>query len=82
MFRLLYLHRLRSNSNYSLLFENPDDKPVHLRVYDMRGRLVRDMPDLRTDRVVIDRRGLENGVYLYELVFDDGQRKTGRFIAR
>ncbi len=66
----------------TIMFENPADKPVHLRVYDMRGTLVRDMPDLRTDRVAIDRRGLENGVYLYELVFDDGQRKTGRFIAR
>jgi hypothetical protein len=66
----------------TIAFENPEGQRVRLRVYDMRGRLVRDQPNLRTDRITIDRRGLENGVYIFQLEFENGETKAGRIIAR
>lgn len=44
-----------------------------LRVYDMTGRLVREISDLRADTAVIERANLETGMYMVRISFAKGE---------
>jgi PKD domain/Secretion system C-terminal sorting domain len=66
----------------SIVFENTEAKPFTLKLYDMRGRLVRQYDQIVSDRILIYRESLEEGTYLYVLEADDVKPKTGRIVLR
>ncbi|MCC7301560.1 MAG: T9SS type A sorting domain-containing protein [Bacteroidia bacterium] len=63
-----------------LEFENNESHPAHLKIYDVKGRLVRIYKSIRNDRIVIRRESLADGVYFYELHISGEKPQTGKFI--
>ena len=50
-----------------LVFQNPNGIPHSLSMYNMQGLLVMSMTNIRTNTIEINRNGLTNGLYFYEL---------------
>lgn len=63
-------------------FSNPDYHKADLKLYDMRGRLVRVYEDYTTDRIVISGIGLEEGVYNWTLEVEGEKPESGKIILR
>ena len=50
-----------------------DKTPVRsYAIYDISGRMVRNMNDINTNALTIRRQGLENGMYIIRMQFDGG----------
>lgn len=70
------------NDQCTILFDNTEHLHCHLKLYDVRGRMVRVYDDIHSDRVVIEALGLEEGVYIYSLQKGEEKPVTGRIILR
>jgi hypothetical protein len=66
----------------TIVFSNTEHLSCNLKLYDMRGRIVRVYEEIHSDRVVIDALGLEEGVYIYSLQKGEEKPVTGRIILR
>jgi hypothetical protein len=66
----------------TIIFDNTDDQHCSLRLYDMRGRIVRVYEAVHSDRFIIDGLGLEEGVYIYSLQKGEDKPVTGRIVLR
>lgn len=66
----------------TIIFDNTENEIFRLKLYDMRGRLVRTYENITSDRVVVQSAGLMNGVYIYSLEKGDEKPVTGRIILR
>lgn len=63
-------------------FSNLDYRKTDLKLYDIRGRLVRVYEDVTDDRIVISGAGLDAGVYIWTLQVEGEAQKSGRLILR
>jgi PKD repeat protein len=70
------------NESCTIFFDNTENEKYQLKLYDVRGRLVRTYEDILTDRITIEGAGLEEGVYIYALQKGDEKPVTGRIIFR
>lgn len=70
------------NEYCTIIFNNTGNEKFSLRLYDLRGRLVRVYEEIVDDRVVIDGYGLEEGVYIYSLAKEGEKPVTGRIVLR
>jgi hypothetical protein len=59
-------------------FRNPDHEPFIFRLFDMNGRLIRQIKGIRNSRFILQRDGLEAGIYCYQLT--GGTVYRGRII--
>ncbi len=66
----------------TILFDNHDNASYSLRLYDVRGRLVRLYENVVTDRIVIEGAGLYSGVYIYSLEKPGSAPDVGKIILR
>lgn len=59
--------------------QNVNVSGLVISIYDLSGRIVR---QIRTNdrKITIDRNGLDNGIYLYDVVNDAGKVKSGKII--
>lgn len=48
-------------------FDNPQGKSYSLRLLNSQGQMVRQIEDIRSSRIVLDRENLASGIYLIEL---------------
>jgi len=51
-------------------FENPNGFPYMLRIFDITGKELRVISDIRTNQYSLNRENLVNGVYFIELIGD------------
>lgn len=70
------------NESCTIIFANTENVSCRLKLYDIRGRLVRTYGEIVSDRVVIEAIGLEEGVYIYSLQKGEEKPVTGKIIFR
>jgi len=63
-------------------FENLLEEPYQLLLYDVRGRLVRDVQGITKDRYTVSSEGLNSGVYVYVLTNNKDIVHKGRIVLR
>ncbi len=66
----------------TILFDNTGHVSHRLKLYDVRGRIVRVYEDIHSDRIIIEADGLEEGVYIYSLQKGEETPVTGKIILR
>jgi len=63
-----------------LCFNNSKHINHTLLIYDIRGRLVHQTTNIITDQVIINKNNLISGLYLFQLLTDEGLQATGKLI--
>ena len=63
--------------NYLYIKSKSTSHPVSVKIFDLNGRLLK---RLDGEIAKIDTGGLSNGIYLLQVVFDNGKRATARFV--
>lgn len=85
-----------SNSDYVKVYPNPitteatiqidhidfTQHKVSFSVYNVVGKEVAKITNIKTNEVKFNRENLMSGVYIYQLKVDDKAQSTGRFIIR
>ena len=66
--------------NAIITFANPDSESHDLIFYNSEGRIIKQMGDLTTDRVLFKRNNLVSGLYFYRLISKNEIRATGKII--
>lgn len=87
-FEIQDLHRSTISPNpaktfTTLRFQNPNDIEHRVELYDVIGNRVRTYYDIETDKLELDVRDLNPGVYFYFIIKDSSEKvSTGRLIVR
>ncbi|MEL6651846.1 MAG: PKD domain-containing protein, partial [Bacteroidota bacterium] len=69
-------------SDYAeIRFDNPGGEIYGLRLFDQRGRLIREYAEGRTDHFRIERGELAPGLYLFQITHE-GRQFTGKIMAQ
>ena len=63
-------------------FNNPSSAPASLSIYNMQGRLVRNIDNITGNQVTLEREGLASGMYFYRLQSDKGMLGQGKITVR
>lgn len=63
-------------------FDNSRQESHKLTLYDMQGRLVREITQIKTDKVKIKRNNLKPGLYFFQLRNHRKVRATGKLIIK
>lgn len=66
--------------NCTIQFENLYGKSYNLKLYDLRGRLVRYYEDVRSDHILIEGAGLLKATYIWSLETEGEKPVVGRII--
>jgi hypothetical protein len=66
----------------TILFDNHHNDPFTFELFDMRGRMVRREENVLSDRVIVYREALEEGVYIFKLTAAGKKPFTGRIVLR
>jgi N-acetylneuraminic acid mutarotase len=53
-----------------------------LIVFDVHGRKVKELKNISSNEIILDREGLRNGIYFFELLENNATLSTGKFIAQ
>lgn len=78
--RLVYVYPNPFNQSSILKFNNPTKESHTLILYDSKGRLVRTITGIHTERITIKKDGLSNGLYFFYLSNDSHQTQyAGKF---
>lgn len=67
-----------SNDSFTILFDNHENKPYTLRIYNSIGQKIQQIEKIKENQQIINSRNLETGIYLLQLLQDNeivGQRK-------
>ncbi|HYD21309.1 MAG TPA: T9SS type A sorting domain-containing protein [Flavipsychrobacter sp.] len=65
---VIYPHPVATSA--TMTFSNRDKEPFTFRLYDVQGREVMYITDIRTDHIIIDRSALSSGIFFYRLGSD------------
>ncbi|RLD24555.1 MAG: hypothetical protein DRI54_06010 [Bacteroidetes bacterium] len=66
--------------NTVITFANPDSERHILIFYNSEGKKIREMTDVKSDRVLFKRNNLESGMYFYHLFSKNEFRASGKII--
>ncbi len=64
----------------TLVFENPQNLSHQLSVFNTMGQLVMSIENIIGDKVLIDRKELQNGFYFYQLRNEEGVAGSGKIV--
>lgn len=68
-------------TDFSILeFENPGHNTYKLILSDTKGRLVRTITNITTNKVKIKRNNLTSGIYIFQLYTDEEVRAIGKLV--
>lgn len=68
------------NSTTTFEFANPDAKQLTLFVYNIFGQLVKTIDKISSDKIMLNRENLGNGIFIYKLKNSEGTISTGKLI--
>ena len=60
----------------------PNKKNHSLTIYDYQGKIVQNTNNITTDKIIIERKELSNGLYLFKLNTDEKIIATGKIIIK
>jgi hypothetical protein len=63
-------------------YDNPSHKSFTLTVHDINGQLIRSIRDINTNKIEIERKNLNTGLYILQLNSRTEKNYTGRFIVK
>jgi len=63
-----------------LLFSNPNSSNYILTIQDLSGRVVKTVPNIRTDKIKLNWEGIDKGIYFFRLSGE--QEFTGTLVAQ
>lgn len=64
-----------------IIFSRKNNEPVNLNVFDMTGKLVKNLQNVKGDYIILERGDLKNGLYLYQLEDKNGNSlHTGKLV--
>lgn len=67
--------------NYTTIeFKNSNKENHNLTIYDYQGKMVRRINNIITDKIIIERKELANGLYFFKLNSDDKIIATGKLL--
>jgi hypothetical protein len=66
--------------NAYILFDNPNNEKHKLVFYNTEGRIMREMNDITTDRILFKRDNLAGGMYYFQLKTNNEIRAVGKLI--
>ena len=69
-----------ARQSFTLEYENPSGLPCTLTLYDLQGRKVRSINEIRTGEITLKRNGLDSGIYFYRLSMDGREYNTGKVL--
>lgn len=64
----------------TLGFENPQNNNHHLSIFNTMGQLVLSIDNIKGNKVLIDRKELQTGLYFYQLQNEDGVIGSGKMM--
>lgn len=64
----------------NLKFENPNNEEHSLMLFDITGKLIRSITDIKTNTVQINKEDLTSGIYFFKLMKDNQFIATGKLI--
>ncbi|MCX6290813.1 MAG: T9SS type A sorting domain-containing protein [Bacteroidetes bacterium] len=64
----------------TITFHNSGSEPGTLKIFDEQGRLIKSIFNITTNHVVIDRAGLQNGFYFFQLTNEKHLVANGKLI--
>lgn len=68
------------NSNATILIgQNINTVGMEITLYDLSGRVVKKIKT-SDHKIIIDRNGLNNGIYLYDIINETGKIKSGKVV--
>lgn len=59
-------------------FNNPKGEKFSLRIYDVKGKEVRKINDIKSNEIILKKENLTSGVYFYKLLNSEGKSYTGK----
>ncbi len=68
------------NDFTKIQFENNKGIACNLYVTDINGRIVRVIPEIRSNEIIIDRKNLQPGIYYYFVMNEKGVEGSGKII--
>ena len=68
------------NNTATLAFENPQNNNHHLGIFNTMGQLVLSIDNIKGNKVLIDRKELQTGLYFYQLQNEDGVIGSGKMM--
>lgn len=68
------------STNATLEFDNPRGKPHQLSVYNALGQLVIQIENIKSNKLTIERKELQNGFYFYQLRNEEGIAGSGKIV--
>ena len=68
------------HSTSILKFYSAEVKNATLKIYDVTGKVVRELKVLSTNEIVIDKKGLVDGLYIFKLVGDNKAKASGKLM--
>ena len=66
----------------TLEYDNPGHEPFTLTLYNIRGQIMRQVPDITADQVRIEKRDLADGFYIFQLKSNKEIYSIGNFIVQ
>lgn len=68
--------------NATVIFENPGNESFNFLLFNMKGQIVMEKLDISSNHVLIMRNSLISGLYYFQLMLKNGDRKTGRLVVK
>ncbi|MES2478534.1 MAG: T9SS type A sorting domain-containing protein [Bacteroidota bacterium] len=68
------------SDNATLEFDNPQAKAHHLSIFNTLGQSILNIENIKNDKILIDRNGLQSGMYYYRLSNSDGVVGSGKVL--
>jgi hypothetical protein len=66
--------------NAVIAFDNPDNEKYMLTLYNSEGKMIQEMDDITTDRILFKRDGLVSGLYFFQLKSKNEIRAIGKLM--
>jgi len=64
----------------TLEFENPQSKSCHLSVFNSMGQLIMRIDNVKNNKIIIDRKELQSGLYFYQLRNEEAIIGSGKMM--
>jgi hypothetical protein len=77
---LLFFSPNPTSNTTTLKFHNPKNNPHHLYLYDVVGRKILAIKNIRTNEIKIEKQNFTNGIFFYQLWSDNKKISTGKLI--
>ena len=66
------------SASTTISFQNPEQKKCTISIYDIQGRVVREVKGISSNKVVLEKGNLHGGIYFYRINSESGMMGNGK----